>query len=254
MPQTAIAEFEDITKEYRCRWLGRGATRAVLGVSLHLEPAEVFGLIGPNRAGKTTLVKILLSLCRSTSGHTTRFGRSVSDRNTLARVGYVHENPSFPRYLTALGLLEYYGALAFVPRAQINKRAMALLDRVGLADRCHEPIARFSKGMIQRLAIAQSLINNPDLWILDEPSEGLDLEGRHVVGELICAQRRSGKAVLLVSHVLAEVEQFCDRIAVMVGGPLAHTGPLAALTRQYTSGVRSSLDQALQELYGRPVQ
>jgi ABC-2 type transport system ATP-binding protein len=249
MLQTPVVEYENVTKDYPCGWLGHRKLRAVSGVSFRVEAAEVFGLLGPNRAGKTTLVKILLSLCRPTAGRTMRLGRSVTSRDTLGRVGYVHENPSFPRYLTAAGLLEYYGALALVPRALVRERVPELLERVGLADRRSEPIARFSKGMTQRLAVAQAMINDPELLVLDEPNEGLDLEGRHLVGELIAEQRRRGRSVLLVSHVLADVEQFCDRIAVMVGGRLVHTGPLSALTRGPQSGAGRTLEQALQELY-----
>jgi ABC-2 type transport system ATP-binding protein len=240
-----IAEFVEIIKDYSTGLLGRGSLRAVDQVSFAVEFGEVFGLLGPNRAGKTTLIKILLSLCRPTAGQGFRFGRPVGERQTLARVGYVHENHAFPRYLTAAGLLEYYGALTLVPYEVVRQRVPKLLDKVGLADRSREPIARFSKGMVQRLGIAQALINEPDLLVLDEPSEGLDLAGRRLIRELIAEQRQRGRTVILVSHVLTEVEQVCDRAAVVVGGRLAHLGPLKALVGD---GARS-LEAALQELY-----
>ncbi len=151
----AVVEFQDIVKDYPVDWLGRRQLRAVGGVSFQVEAGEVFGLLGPNRAGKTTLVKILLSLCQPTSGQARRLGRPVADRSTLARVGYVHENQAFPRYLTAAGLLNYYGALSLTRPEEIQKRVPLLLEQVGLADRSREPIARFSKGMIQRLSLAR---------------------------------------------------------------------------------------------------
>jgi ABC-2 type transport system ATP-binding protein len=147
---------------------------------LRIESGEVFGLLGPNRAGKTTLVKMLLSLCRPTAGEVFRLGRPLSDRSTLGQVGYVHENHAFPRYLSAADLLEYYGALTLMPSDLVRERVPRLLERVGLADRSREPIARFSKGMLQRLGIAQALLNAPRLLVLDEPTEGLDLNGRRL--------------------------------------------------------------------------
>ena len=176
-----MAEFEDLGKVYHTGLLGRGRRMAVEHVTFRIEAGEVFGLLGPNRAGKTTLVKVLLSLCRPTTGRALRFQRPLTDRQTLARVGYVHENPAFPRYLSAPALLEYFGALALLPESLVRQRAGELLERVGLADRKQEPIANFSKGMIQRLAVAQALINDPELLVLDEPSEGLDLAGRRLV-------------------------------------------------------------------------
>jgi ABC-2 type transport system ATP-binding protein len=250
MDAKPVAAFEDVVKDYPVGLLGRQKLRAVDGVSLRIEPGEVTGLLGPNRAGKTTLLKILLSLCQATSGRATRFGRSVKCRASLGRVGYVHENQAFPRYLTASGLLNYYGALTLVPFEDVRRRVPELLERVGLADRAHEPIDHFSKGMIQRLGLAQALINDPDLLVLDEPSEGLDLVGRQLARAIILDQRRRGKAVLLVSHLLAEVELVCDRVAVLVAGRLVHTGSLPSLLRSSTNGANQSLEAALQSFYG----
>ena len=149
--------------------------QALRGVSFGIEPGEVLALLGPNRAGKTTLLKILLGLCHPSGGRVFRLGRPISQRSTLARVGYMHENQAFPRYLTAAALLEFYGQLSLVPASVLRTRVPALLEKMGLTDRAHEPIARFSKGMVQRLALAQALIAEPDLLVLDEPMEGLDL-------------------------------------------------------------------------------
>jgi ABC-2 type transport system ATP-binding protein len=237
------AEFVHVSKTYFGLLRRRGGVGAVCDVSLAVRSGEVLGLLGPNRAGKTTLVKMLLSLCRPTSGEVRRLGRPAADRSSLARIGYVHENHAFPRYLGAATLLEYYGALSLVPHEVLRQRVPQLLERVGLADRSREPIARFSKGMLQRLGVAQALLTEPQLLVLDEPTEGLDLDGRQLLRGVVREVRQRGGSVLLVSHVLAEVAQLCDRVAVLVRGRLVHLGPVADLTRS------SGLEKALQELY-----
>lgn len=242
----AVAEFHEVVKDFPTGALGRRKLRAVDGVSFSLRPGEVFGLLGPNRAGKTTLVKILLSLCRASGGGAYRWGRSASDRSTLARVGYVHENPAFPRYLHADELLRFYGALGGLSAARVDAVAPALLESVGLADRAREPISRFSKGMAQRLAVAQALLNDPDLLVLDEPNEGLDLEGRRMMADLVRERRGRGKSVLIVSHILPDAEALCDRVGVLKGGRLAFLGTVGELT----GGGASSLEDALAGLYG----
>lgn len=203
------------------------SNRALDQVSFDIHRGEVFGLLGPNRAGKTTLAKILLTLCRPTSGEIDRLGAPISERSTLARVGYVHENPAFPRYLTAESTLSYYGALSGASAIAIEARIPVLLERVGLADRSLDPIACFSKGMIARLNLAQALINEPELLVLDEPGEGLDLAGRKLLREIIVDFRSRGKTVLLISHQLGDVEALCDRIAVLIDGKIAAIGPIA---------------------------
>jgi ABC-2 type transport system ATP-binding protein len=251
MPE-AVAEFQEVVKDYPLGLLGRRTVRALAGVTLKLQAGEVVGLLGPNRAGKTTLVKLLLSLCRPTAGLVRRFGKPAGDRSTLGRVGYMHEQQAFPRYLTAPGLLEFYGALTLVPYETVRQRIGPLLERVGLADRTREPVAGFSKGMLQRLALAQALINEPDLLVLDEPNEGLDLAGRKLVAEVVRDQRRHGRTALVVSHVLAEVEPLCDRVAVLRAGRLVYNGTIADLTRAPKTGSPRSLEAALQELYRKP--
>src|ERR1700722_1307817 len=203
----AAAEFVDVSKTYRAPLRPGRSVQALSGVSFRIEPGEVFALLGPNRAGKTTLLKILLGLCRPSGGQVLRLGRPISERATLARLGYMHENQAFPRYLTAAALLEFYGDLGWIPAALLKTRIPALLERVGLADRAREPIARFSKGMVQRLALAQALLAEPDILVLDEPLEGLDLGGRVLLHEVITQQRDAGKSVLIVSHALGEVAE-----------------------------------------------
>jgi ABC-2 type transport system ATP-binding protein len=246
----AAAEFRHAAKTYCSAILRRPRVQAVRDVSLRIEASEVFGLLGPNRAGKTTLVKMLLSLCQPTSGEVIRLGRPLSDRSTLGQVGYVHENHAFPRYLSAAALLEYYGALTLMPYELIHQRVPQLLERVGLADRSQEPIARFSKGMLQRLGVAQALLNEPKLLVLDEPTEGLDLNGRRMLRDVVREVRERGGSVLLVSHVLTEVEHLCDRVAVLVNGQVVHVGPLNELTHD-DSGSPRSLEKTLKDLYAK---
>ena len=247
------AVFDNVVKTYKAGAFGRGGVAAVRGVSLTVPAGSAFALLGPNRAGKTTLVKMLLSLSAPTGGAITRLGSPAADRRTLARVGYMHENHAFPRYLSATDLLEFYGGLSGVPAADLGSRAGRLLERVGLADRSREPIARFSKGMVQRLGLAQALVNEPDLLILDEPTEGLDLFGRRLLRDVVREYKAAGKTVLLVSHVLTEVEELCDRVAVLVAGKVAHAGPLADLTRDPRTGAARTLEAALRPLYEKGV-
>lgn len=224
--------FDNVVKDYKTGWLGRQSLRALDHVSLEVSQGHVVGLLGPNRAGKTTLIKLLLSLSRPTEGKIERLGESLPARTTLARVGYVHENQAFPRYLSAASLLEYYGALTMLSRDIVRSRVSKLLERVGLADRAREPIACFSKGMNQRLAVAQALLNDPELLVLDEPTEGLDLEGRQMLRGVVSELKAAGKTVLYVSHVLSELEPLCDEAAVLVGGKLAYFGPLEELKKR----------------------
>ena len=223
---------------------------ALRGVSFAVEPGEAVALLGPNRAGKTTLLKILLGLCRPSAGRVFRLGRPLSERSTLARVGYMHENQAFPRYYSAAALLEFYGSLSGISPRVLRIRVPALLETVRLADRAREPIARYSKGMVQRLALAHSLLADPDLLVLDEPMEGLDLSARLLLQEIVTQQRDAGKSVLVVSHNLGEVAQVCDRLAVLVEGRLAYLGSArlaAAKTRRPAS--QRSLEAALAPFY-----
>lgn len=246
----AAASFVAVSKTYRHPLFRRCGVEALRDVSLRVEAGEVFGLLGPNRAGKTTLVKTLLSLCPPTSGEVFRLGQPSSDRATLAQVGYVHENHAFPRYLGAAALLEYYGALTLMASDLVRQRVPQLLERVGLADRSREPIARFSKGMLQRLGVAQALLNEPRLLVLDEPTEGLDLSGRRLLRDVVREVRQRGGSVILVTHILSEVEHLCDRVGVLSGGRLVHVGPLAELT-QDADGTLRSLEKPLKDLYAK---
>ncbi|MGE3807584.1 MAG: ABC transporter ATP-binding protein [Gemmataceae bacterium] len=245
--ESYVVDFTKIVKDYPASFLGKKKVRALDDVTLRVRSGEVLGLVGPNRAGKTTLVKILLCLCRPTSGSFERFGQPGSDRSTLSRLGYVHENPAFPRYWSARGLLEFAGALGLMAEDVVKERIPKLLERVRLADRADEPIARFSKGMSQRLGLAQALLNDPELLVLDEPAEGLDLPGREMVAQLLQERKERGYTTLLISHHVQDMTRLCDRLAVLNKGKLLFNGPPGQLP-----GVGpdlENLDQSLKELY-----
>lgn len=244
-------ELKQASKTYR-RWFGAPREiHALAGVSLKVAPGEVFALVGPNRAGKTTLVKLLLSLCKPTQGTVTRWGEPSRDRSTLGRIGYVHENQAFPRYLSASQLLHYYGTLTYLSDELLSRRIPELLKQVGLARRSQEPIKAFSKGMVQRLALAQSLLNDPDLLVLDEPTEGLDQDGRQIVYDVIADLSKRGKTILLVSHVLSDIELLCDRIGVLINGQFAYLGTLDDFKRDPATGQERKLADALKPLYAQ---
>jgi ABC-2 type transport system ATP-binding protein len=246
---TAAAEFVDVAKTYRARLRPGRSIQALRGVTFRIEPGEAVALLGPNRAGKTTLLKILLGLCRPCAGRVFRLGRPLTERSSLARVGYMHENQAFPRYLSAAALLHFYGNLSGIPPAALRIRVPALLEKMRLADRAREPISRYSKGMVQRLALAHSMLADPDLLVLDEPMEGLDLNARLLLQEIVTEQRQAGKSVLVVSHNLGEVAQVCDRLAVLVEGHLAYLGSLDSLLKDPSTGRQRSLEEAVEPIY-----
>ncbi len=257
----AIATFTQVSKYYPLPWgislwkkLSHGVSEptkitALNQVSWSIGTGEVVGLVGPNRAGKTTLVKILLSITSPSQGHISRFDRTVDDKTTLAGVGYMHENQHFPKYLNAEKLLSFYGMLTGLDKKIIQERTPKLLELVGLADRRNEPISRFSKGMIQRLGFAQALLNDPDLLVLDEPSEGLDLPGRKMLKEQIKLRKQQNKTVLIVSHGLAELEEICDRVAVMNQGKIVAERKMKDWLLDPKSGKQQTLEQAIFPLY-----
>jgi ABC-2 type transport system ATP-binding protein len=203
---------------------------ALRGVNIQVGRGEIFGLLGPNGAGKTTLVKIMMTVVRPTKALGTILGRPLGHRGKLARTGYLPENHRFPGYLTGLQLLDCYAALARVPKADRKKRASVLLERMGLSQWVDARIDKYSKGMLQRLGIAQAMMNDPELVVLDEPTDGLDPVGRRDVRELLLELRRAGKTVFLNSHLLSELEMVCDRVAILVDGLVARQGTLRELT------------------------
>ena len=217
-------EVHHVAKTYR------GRVRALRGIEMRVRRGELFGLLGPNGAGKSTLVKIMMTVVRPTRAEGTVLGQPIGHKPTLARVGYLPENPRFPPYLSGRQALEFYAALAKVDRRTRRRRATELLELVGLKDWAKARIGTYSKGMQQRLGLAQALANSPELIVLDEPTDGLDPVGRRETRELLKRLRDEGATVFLNSHMLGEVEQVCDRVAILVGGKVVHEGMVDDLT------------------------
>ncbi len=226
--------LEGVTKTYRHPMTLR-SFEAVRGLSLALERGEVFGLLGPNGAGKTTTIKMILGLSRPTSGSILVDGRDPQEPAARRRLGYLPENPCFYDHLTALEFLALVADLCGLAPGPAARRAEALLERLGLAGHARKPLRKFSKGMTQRLGLAQALLNEPALLVLDEPMSGLDPIGRAEVKQLLREERGRGVTVLMSSHVLAETESICDRIGILHEGRLLEVGSVAGLL---ASGVR----------------
>jgi ABC-2 type transport system ATP-binding protein len=219
--------IENLSKEYPVGFWRRRTYRALDRLTLEIDSGEVFGFLGPNGAGKTTTLKLLMQLIFPSAGHAEILGRPVGDISTRRRIGYLPENPSFYDYLTAEELLGYFGELFGYRGAERRKRVSALLDRVGVGAERRLQLRKFSKGMIQRVGIAQALLNDPEVIFLDEPMSGLDPLGRRDVRQLILELRDQGRTVFFSSHILADAEALCRRVAVVAGGRLAASGTLA---------------------------
>jgi ABC-2 type transport system ATP-binding protein len=226
-----IVDVVHLRKTYKS-WSFRGRTQveAVAGVSLQAGAGDVFGLLGPNGAGKTTLIKILLGVVKHSGGSASLFGQPVGSAAARRRVGYLPESLRVDRHHTARSALRYYGRLSRMSTDQIHRRSDELLELVGLRGRDRESVRRFSKGMYQRLGLAQALMHDPDLLILDEPTDGLDPVGRNEVRKVIERLRDLGKTIFLNSHILQEVEMVCTRVAIMAKGQLLAIGPIDELT------------------------
>jgi ABC-2 type transport system ATP-binding protein len=205
--------------------------RAVDGLSFDIPEGGVFGLLGPNGAGKSTTLKLLLDLLRPTAGRAEILGRPAGDVGARQRLGFLPENPTFYDHLTAEELLEYFAGLFGYRGEDRRARAGAALDRVGLGADRRRPLRQYSKGMVQRVGLAQAIVNDPALVILDEPMSGLDPIGRRDVREMILALRDEGRTVLFSSHILSDAEQLCSRVGILAKGRLVAEGTVGELTR-----------------------
>ncbi|PRQ02253.1 putative ABC transporter ATP-binding protein YxlF [Enhygromyxa salina] len=223
-----VLEVEGLRKEF-VRGFLRKRTVAVDGISFAVEPGEVFGFLGPNGAGKTTTMKMLMGLIHPSAGKATILGAEVGDLDAKRRIGYLPENPYFYDYLSATEYLHMVGRIYGLDRATRDKRAAELLGRVGLAMAQGRAMRSYSKGMLQRVGLAQALIGDPELVVLDEPMSGLDPIGRREVRELILDLRAQGKTVFFSTHILADANLLCDRVAIIVKGKLRDVGPLGEL-------------------------
>jgi ABC-2 type transport system ATP-binding protein len=242
-----VVQIENIRKVFRVGFWGRRVT-AVDQLSLDVRRGEVFGFLGPNGAGKTTTLKMLMGLIYPTSGQARIFGHPVGDPAAKAKLGFLPESPYFYDYLTSQEFLSFYGHLFGLWGAVLNKRVDELLDLVGMTHARDLQLRKFSKGMLQRVGIAQALINDPELVVLDEPMSGLDPIGRKEVRDLIFRLKESGKTVMFSSHILHDAELLCDRVAMIMKGRLVACGPVTELIEQgATHQVEVVVDQLTPE-------
>jgi ABC-2 type transport system ATP-binding protein len=232
----AVIEIENLTKDFMVGFWRKRPLRALDGLSLEVQPGEVFGFLGPNGAGKTTTLKILMTLLRPTSGTTRILGEPVESVRVRRRIGYLAENPYFYDYLTAEEFLTYIGRLFGLSGPGLRNKVRNLLESVGLEGRARVQLRKFSKGMTQRIGIAQALINDPEVVFLDEPMSGLDPLGRREVRQIIVGLREKGVTVFFSSHILPDVESLCDRVAILNKGRLRETGPLHDILRVEIEG------------------
>ena len=235
MSAPALTTF-DLTKDYSIGFWRKRPYRALDGLTLEVREGEVFGFLGPNGAGKTTTLKLLMQLVFPTTGRAEMLGRPLGDLAAKRRIGYLPENPYFYDYLTAEELLMYFGALFGYDAAERRRRTSRLLDLVGIAAERRLQLRKFSKGMLQRVGIAQALLNDPDLVILDEPMSGLDPLGRRDVRALILSLRDRGCTVFFSSHVLSDAEALCSRVAILARGRLVASGDLNEMLAFKASG------------------
>ncbi len=228
-PVDAPLVVRGLSKSYRIGHVFQGRRPALQDLDLDLVRGEILGYVGPNGSGKTTTLKLLVGLLRPDRGEGWVLGQPLAARGWRYRVGYLPEHPYLYDYLTPAEYLDYVGRLFGLPGARRRERTRELLALVGLEGAAGQPMRRFSKGMVQRAGLAQALVNDPELLILDEPMSGLDPIGRRLVRDLIVAQRRAGKTVLFSTHILSDAETLCDRVAVLRGGRLLKVGPLGDL-------------------------
>src|SRR5882762_5929881 len=251
----AAIEILDLEKSYLVGFWRKRPKLALRPLRLHIEPGEVFGFLGPNGAGKTTTLKLLMGLVFPTSGRAELLGRPVGDVSAKRRIGYLPEQPYFYDYLTAEELLGYFAGLFGYAGAERRSRVSRLLDEVGIGAERRLPLRKFSKGMLQRVGIAQALINEPELVFLDEPMSGLDPLGRREIRQLILRLRDRGCTVFFSSHVLADAETLCSRVAILAKGRLVTAGRLSDMVAFKVRGwelvVSGLTDAALRETQAR---
>lgn len=241
-----IVEIDGLRVDYRPKGMGQGAKTALRGISLSVRRGEVFGFLGPNGAGKTTTMQVLLGFTPPTDGTARLFGVDVRRPIARQRIGYLPELTYYYKFLTAEELLRFYACLFGLPRSETDRRIDKLLRLVELGEVGKKAIRHFSKGMQQRIGLAQALINDPELLLLDEPTSGLDPLGRMKVRQIIQRLRQEGKTVFFSSHELGEVETVCDRVAILMDGVVKAQGTVAELTAQ--SG--SNLEQVFLRIIG----
>lgn len=253
---------QNLTKTFKADWPGLPAVKALDGLSLSVRSGEAYGILGPNGAGKTTLLKILVGLMRPSGGTVSLLGKDVGDISVRRRIGFLPESPYFYHYLTGEEFLMFFGELAGVARSHLRRRVDDLLEELGLEPARSRQLRNFSKGMLQRIGLAQALIHDPDLVILDEPMSGLDPVGRKQIREVMLKLREGGKTVFFSTHIIPDVEMLCDRVGMIVRGGLRAEGLVEDLISRDASqgvevvceGIKTEHIARLEELACRIVQ
>ncbi len=245
-PDDLAIHLDHVAKTYG---RGRGRVHALRGIQMHVRRGEIFGLLGPNGAGKSTLVKILMTVIRPSRCEGTLLGSAVGFKPTLARVGYLPEHHRFPDYLTGSQVIDFYGAMNGVDRPTRRRHAGELLDLVGMRDWARKRVRSYSKGMRQRIGIAQALVNDPEIVLLDEPTDGVDPVGRRDIRNICLRMKEEGRTVFLNSHLLSELEMVCDRVAILVKGVVAQQGTIDELTTHQRHYI---IELAMPELQASP--
>ena len=220
-----VLETTDLRKRYR-------RIEALAGVTLNVKEGEIYGLLGQNGAGKTTLIKVMLGITGGWEGDAFLLGERAGTAHVRSRVGYLPEDHNFPDYHTGYSLLDFYGQLLGMPGSRRAKAIPQMLEQVGIADRMHYKIRTYSKGMKQRVGIAQALLHKPEVIFLDEPTDGVDPVGRRDIREMLLELKKQGSTIFINSHLLGEVELICDRVAILRKGKMIREGDVATLTRQ----------------------
>lgn len=227
----SILNITNLVKDYKTGFTGK-KTRVLRDVSFDVQKGEVFGFVGPNGAGKTTTFKLILGFVSPTEGRIELLGKEHSNSGAKSRIGYLPENPYFYDYLTGEELLRYMGELHGLGRKVLNERTDELLRKVGMEHAKKLQMRKYSKGMLQRIGVAQALVNDPEFLILDEPMSGLDPIGRREIKDLILEEKRKGKTILLSSHMLSDVEALCDRVGIIMGGTVIKIGNIGDLLKE----------------------
>jgi len=252
MPSSVLVT-KNLTKNFKSNFLIK-TIKTLKGIDLDVLKGETYGFIGHNGAGKTTTIKILTGLITQTSGKASVMGYPVDDVRSRSQIGFLPERPYFYEFLTARETLKFYGSLNHMTKDNINSKIKDLLSLLELEEAADRPIGGYSKGMLQRLGMAQALIHDPHLIILDEPMSGLDPLGRNKIKEIIKKLKSLGKTVFFSTHILSDVEQLCDKIALIGKGKIRYSGTVNDLTKKYQQGTRikfNSLSENEQEFISK---
>lgn len=249
-----VISTKNLKKEYVGSGFSKEKITALKNFSFNVQEGDIFGLLGPNGAGKTTLVKILLGIVYPTEGEVSIFGESIKNENYKTKVGYLPENHKFPNYLTGEEVLYYFGMLSGLSKTQVHSRSDEYLKIVDMEKWKKTKIKKYSKGMMQRLGIAQAMINEPDLIFLDEPTDGVDPIGRKEIRDILIGLKEKGKTIFLNSHLLSEIELICNKVAILNKGELIKEGTIDEITssgKQYIFTTSDLSDDVINILLSR---